>query len=105
VPGDPNSQTHIELIERLENRGEPASELARYRLTPVTGKTHQLRVHMNALGLPIEGDLFYPDVVHGPGITQEDFDKPLQLLAQAVTFTDPVSGQHRHFESQRQLRA
>ena len=105
VPGEPNSETYIELMERLENRGEPAREVARYRLTPVTGKTHQLRVHMNALDLPIEGDLFYPDVVHGPGAIQEDFDKPLQLLAQSVAFIDPVSGQSRRFESQRKLNA
>ena len=105
VPGEPNSETYIELMERLENRGEPAREVARYRLTPVTGKTHQLRVHMNALDLPIEGDLFYPDVVHGPGAIQEDFDKPLQLLAQSVAFIDPVSGLSRRFESQRQLNA
>ena len=105
VPGEPNSETCIELMERLENRGEPAREVARYRLTPVTGKTHQLRVHMNALDLPIEGDLFYPDVVHGPGAIQEDFDKPLQLLAQSVAFIDPVSGLSRRFESQRQLNA
>lgn len=103
VPGEPNSETRIELIERLENRDEQARELARYGLTPVTGKTHQLRVHMNALGLPIEGDLFYPDVVHGPGATQEDFAKPLQLLAKAVAFNDPVSGQSRSFESQQKL--
>ena len=105
VVGTPKSETRIKLLERIEKRDEHASELARYRLTPVTGKTHQLRVHMNALGLAIEGDLFYPDVVHGPGATQEDFDKPLQLLAKTVAFTDPVSGQSRRFESQRQLNA
>ena len=96
VPGEPNSETHIELIERLDT-------LARYRLSPITGKTHQLRVHMNALGLPIEGDLFYPDVVHGPGIAQEDFSQPLQLLARSVVLVDPVTGAERRFESRRAL--
>ena len=96
VPGEPNSETHIELIERL-------GPLARYRLSPVTGRTHQLRVHMNALGLPIEGDLFYPDVVHGPGIAQEDFSQPLQLLARSVVLVDPVTGAERRFESRRAL--
>lgn len=96
VPGLPNSETGIEL---LEARGE----LARYRLRPRSGRTHQLRVHMNALGRPIVGDLFYPEVVHGPGEVREDWSRPLQLLAQGIAFTDPVSGVARVFSSRRQL--
>jgi tRNA pseudouridine32 synthase/23S rRNA pseudouridine746 synthase len=121
VPGEPNSETRIELMERIEQHpthsdahsnthdGEPsakqARQWARYRLTPVTGKTHQLRVHMNALGLPIEGDLFYPHVVHGPGPNSDDYAHPLQLLAQEVVFIDPISGLRRRFASQRKLNA
>ena len=96
VPGQANSETHIEL---LEVRGA----LARYRLTPLSGKTHQLRVHMNALGVPIVGDLLYPKVVHGPDHVEEDFALPLQLLARTLAFVDPVSGESRRFESQRRL--
>lgn len=96
VPGEPNSETQIELIEAL-------GELARYRLRPRSGKTHQLRVHMDALGRPICGDLFYPEVVHGPGHAEDDWGRPLQLLARALAFTDPVTGAPRHFESRRQL--
>jgi tRNA pseudouridine32 synthase/23S rRNA pseudouridine746 synthase len=96
VPGAPNSETQIELIEA---RGD----LGRYRLRPLSGKTHQLRVHMNALGRPIVGDLFYPEVVHGPGHTAEDWGRPLQLLARALAFTDPVTGEPRRFESRRRL--
>ena len=96
VPGEPNSETRIELQEVL-------GALGRYRLAPVTGKTHQLRVHMHALGRPIAGDLFYPDVVHGPGHAQDDFSRPLQLLARSLAFTDPVTGRSRHFESRRKL--
>ncbi len=96
VPGEPNSETHIALQEA---RGD----LARYRLSPVTGKTHQLRVHMDALGRPIAGDLFYPEVVHGPGHTDEDYNRPLQLLARSIAFIDPVTGAPRRFESQRHL--
>jgi tRNA pseudouridine32 synthase/23S rRNA pseudouridine746 synthase len=96
APGQPNSETQIEL---LEARGA----LARYRLRPRSGKTHQLRVHMNALGRPIVGDLFYPEVVHGPGPAQEDWRQPLQLLARGIRFTDPVTGVLRQFESRRQL--
>lgn len=95
VDGAANSETRIECIEQ---RGP----LARYRLTPVTGKRHQLRVHMNALGLPIAGDQFYPQVLRGPDAA-EDFSNPLRLLAQAIAFTDPVTGQPRQFQSQRAL--
>lgn len=96
VPGEPNSETRIELVDAM-------GELARYRLRPLSGKTHQLRVHMHALGRPIVGDLFYPEVVHGPGATPEDYSLPLQLLARRVTFLDPVTGTLRAFESRRSL--
>ena len=96
VPGEPNSETHIALLE-------VCGDLARYRLSPVTGKTHQLRVHMDALGRPIAGDLFYPEVVHGPGHTDEDYSRPLQLLARSIAFIDPITGAPRRFESQRRL--
>jgi tRNA pseudouridine32 synthase/23S rRNA pseudouridine746 synthase len=95
VLGEPNSETRIGLLHRTGSR-------ALYRLEPVTGKRHQLRVHMNALGIPIEGDQFYPHVLRGPD-EAEDFSQPLQLLAQAVTMTDPVTGRQRGFESQLQL--
>lgn len=86
-----NSETQIDLLERQ-------GDWARYRLTPVTGKRHQLRVHMNALGLPIAGDQLYPQVLHGPD-DEEDFARPLRLLAQAIAFTDPVTGEARRFQS------
>jgi tRNA pseudouridine32 synthase / 23S rRNA pseudouridine746 synthase len=86
-----NSETHIHLIEQQ-------GAWARYRLEPVTGKRHQLRVHMNALGLPLLGDQFYPVVQRAPG-ELEDFGEPLRLLARAMSFTDPVTGVQRRFES------
>lgn len=89
--GEPNSETAIALMER---RGA----WARYRLEPVTGKRHQLRVHMAALGLPLAGDQFYPRVRRGPG-EAEDFADPLRLLARGIAFTDPVTGERRRFES------
>jgi len=95
VPGTPNSETRIQVLKTEGLR-------ALYQLEPVTGKRHQLRVHMNALGLPIEGDQFYPVVLRGPD-APEDFSHPLQLLAQSVRFTDPHTGQARVFESQLQL--
>lgn len=95
VAGPANSETRIRL---LKTQGERAL----YQLEPVTGKRHQLRVHMNALGLPIEGDAFYPEVLRGPD-APEDFSQPLQLLAQSIAFTDPHTGQARVFESRLQL--
>jgi tRNA pseudouridine32 synthase / 23S rRNA pseudouridine746 synthase len=92
----PNSETNIDLIEQH-------GLWARYRLEPVSGKRHQLRVHMNALDLPIVGDQLYPQVLHGPDNT-EDFSTPLQLLAKSLAFTDPVTGEPRYFESARDLR-
>jgi tRNA pseudouridine32 synthase/23S rRNA pseudouridine746 synthase len=96
VAGPANSETHIALQARAGDRGL-------YALTPVTGKRHQLRIHMNALGLPIEGDQFYPQVQRGPD-DPEDFSQPLQLLAQQLAFDDPITGQSRHITSQRRLR-
>ncbi|RJP70192.1 MAG: pseudouridine synthase [Comamonadaceae bacterium] len=93
--GEPNSETRIEL---LQTQGG----WARYRLEPLTGKRHQLRVHLNALGLPIAGDQFYPRVLRGPD-EAEDYANPLRLLAQAIAFTDPVTGEARSFQSQRAL--
>ena len=95
VPGEANSETSIAVLHQEGQR-------ALYQLEPVTGKRHQLRVHMNALGIPIEGDQFYPHVLRGPD-EAEDFKRPLQLLAQAVAFTDPLTGEHRKFESRLQL--
>jgi len=91
--GESNSETVIDVIEHK-------SDLAKYRLNPVSGKKHQLRAHMAALGIPILNDLIYP--AHRAA-DQDDFDKPLQLLAQRISFKDPVTGQQRSFETQRLL--
>lgn len=95
VDGEPNSETRI---ERLDVNGAWAC----YALEPLTGKRHQLRVHLNALGMPIVGDQFYPHVQRGPHDV-EDFTDPLRLLARAIEFTDPVTGHRRCFESRRSL--
>ena len=95
VAGEPNAETRIELVEHRHGLG-------RYRLHPHTGRTHQLRLHMNSLGIPILGDDFYPQFTDKP---VDDFTRPLQLLAAGLEFTDPVTGVHRHFRSQRVLQA
>lgn len=96
VAGEPNAVSRIELLEQHAGLG-------RYRLLPRTGQTHQLRVHMNALGLPILGDPLYP-VVTAPG-PADDFRRPLQLLARILEFTDPVTGRSHRFVSGRMLQA
>jgi tRNA pseudouridine32 synthase/23S rRNA pseudouridine746 synthase len=93
VPGEPNAVSRVELLAAGES-------LARYRLLPRTGKTHQLRLHMNALGLPIVNDNFYPDLLD---TEHDDYTAPLQLLARTLEFTDPISGRPRRFVSRRLL--
>ncbi|WP_120004078.1 pseudouridine synthase [Nesterenkonia muleiensis] len=97
VPG-PNSSSRIELIEHGQNRA--GRSVALFRLTPHTGKTHQLRVHMAMLGLGILHDRFYPELWDD---SPDDFDAPLQLLAHSLSFTDPLSAAPRCFTSQRKL--
>ncbi|MEW6024880.1 MAG: pseudouridine synthase [Pseudomonadota bacterium] len=93
VPGEPNSETLIEMIER---RGD----VVRYRLHPHTGRKHQLRLHLSSLGAPILNDAFYPVALPCKG---DDFSAPLQLLARAISFEDPLTGEMRRFESERSL--
>lgn len=92
----PNSETRVTCTARQGSWG-------RFCLEPITGKRHQLRVHMAALGLPLKGDQFYPVARRGPH-DAEDFREPLQLLAQRLAFVDPVTGEDRCFETQQQLR-
>jgi tRNA pseudouridine32 synthase/23S rRNA pseudouridine746 synthase len=94
VPGEANSETHIALAEDLGTHW-------RYALQPVSGRKHQLRLHMASLGAPICNDPFYPVALpSGP----DDYDRPLQLLAQRLQFRDPLDGRLQRFESQLQLR-
>lgn len=95
APGEVNAETEVELIEHRDGLG-------RYRLRPHTGRTHQLRLHMNSLGVPILGDDFYPVLTDK---SVDDYTRPLQLLAAALEFTDPVSGVPRRFETGRSLQA
>jgi tRNA pseudouridine32 synthase/23S rRNA pseudouridine746 synthase len=97
VEGEPNAISRVELAEH-DGQG-----LGRYRLVPATGQTHQLRVHMNTLGVPILGDPLYP-VVTDP-VPAGDFRHPLQLLARSLEFTDPVTGAEHRFTSGRILAA
>jgi len=98
VPGEPNAEARVALAERLGDGH------ALYRLEPRTGRTHQLRVQMNALGLPIVGDRIYPVLRPEPAPdAAPDWSHPLQLLAREIAFADPVTGQARRFTSRRTL--
>lgn len=94
VAGAPNSSTRIEVLAQYDRYWH-------YRLLPLTGRKHQLRLHMSALGAPILGDDFYPQPQRR---ATDDFAQSLQLLARSLNFIDPVTGARMHFESQRQLR-
>jgi tRNA pseudouridine32 synthase/23S rRNA pseudouridine746 synthase len=91
--GEPNSETHVEVVW---TRGG----VSLYRLRPVTGRKHQLRLHLSALGIPVLNDRLYPERTPAP---EDEFGAPLRLLAKSVAFRDPLSGQERYFESAREL--
>ncbi|MBI3728342.1 MAG: pseudouridine synthase [Burkholderiales bacterium] len=93
VAGIANSETLVNIKER---RGEHSL----YQLQPVTGRKHQLRLHMSSLGAPILNDAFYPAALP---CKADDFSAPLQLLAKSICFDDPITGQQRYFESKKSL--
>ncbi|GGU31109.1 RluA family pseudouridine synthase [Lentzea flava] len=95
VDGEPNAETHVSLVEHRNGLG-------RYHLKPLTGRTHQLRLHMSGLGVPIVNDDFYPVLRERP---LDDFSSPLQLLARTLSFVDPISGEERSFTSGLKLSA
>jgi len=93
VPGEANSETEI----------RPVHDLGRntlYQLTPVTGRKHQLRLHLAGLGIPIIDDKLYPAISRSE---EDDFSSPLKLLAKSLSFQDPLTGQKHYFESRTKL--
>ncbi len=91
--GEANSHSEIQCVKQQGDK-------ALFELQPITGKTHQLRLHMHSIGLPIIGDTNYP--VLQPA-QKDNFNQPLQLLAKTLSFIDPVSGEQHYFECQQQL--
>ncbi len=92
-PGTINAQSHIRLLESIGSRG-------RFQLFPLTGKKHQLRIHLIGLGFPIVNDRYYPELLPE---TADDFERPLQLLSQKIEFRDPITGKEMSFASKRKL--
>ena len=93
VPGEVNAHSIIDCVDDRQNKGL-------FELHPVTGKTHQLRVHMQSIGYPILNDKVYPVL---QSKKEDDFSKPLQLLAKKLVFVDPITKEDRVFCSERQL--
>jgi len=93
VEGPINSETHI-TYERSVGRE------ALYQLLPLTGRKHQLRLHLAGLGIPVVNDKLYPVITRG---SDDDFSQPLKLLAKSLAFQDPLSGKQHYFESTQTL--
>ena len=91
--GKVNARSKIFLLKTKSSR-------ALLQLSPLTGKKHQLRIHLSGLGMPIVGDRYYP-ILLKEGV--DDYDLPLQLLSKKIEFRDPVSGVEMSFESNRDL--
>ncbi|MGH8055468.1 MAG: pseudouridine synthase [Stenotrophomonas sp.] len=91
--GEPNALSRIDVLDA-------EGAIWRYALEPVSGRKHQLRVHMAALGAPILGDDCYPQTLQR---AMEDYTSPLQLLASQLAFVDPLTGVRREFRSERTL--
>jgi tRNA pseudouridine32 synthase/23S rRNA pseudouridine746 synthase len=91
--GSVNARSAINLVE-------VKGDTARFTLQPRTGKTHQLRLHMSGLGFGILNDRYYPEL---QAEKEDNFDTPLQLVAQMLRFRDPLNGRNREFTSEREL--
>jgi len=94
--GVANTITSIQMIQHDE-------QFALYQLQPKTGKKHQLRLHMSALGIPIRYDQIYPHMVSYTAPEHRLYENPLQLLAKELKFIDPITQTNHHFISQLRL--
>ena len=93
TPGQPNAISKITLVKHKDNK-------AFFQLQPITGKKHQLRLHLSGLGFPILNDRYYPELLPE---RKKEFSAPLQLLARKLKFRDPISGAQMTYESNRRL--
>jgi tRNA pseudouridine32 synthase / 23S rRNA pseudouridine746 synthase len=101
VAGEPNAETCIDAPKRADS-DKLDGAVSLYQLRPITGKKHQLRVHLAALGVPIINDRLYPHYVREHD-REDDFLRPLKLLARSIEFRDPVTGNECYFESKQEL--
>ena len=101
----PNAESYIDRKEAVwvpssHKQSRILEPICRYELTPVSGKTHQLRLHMASLGIPILGENWYPQVREWE---YDDFSSPLQLVARRLSFDDPIDHTHYEFVSREPL--
>ncbi len=89
VTGESNSETHINSLSNL-------GPVTLYQLLPVTGRKHQIRLHLAGLGIPVINDKLYPALTSSD---DDDFSSPLKLLAKSISFQDPLTGRQHYFES------
>lgn len=94
VGGPANSHSRIRCLQCSNDK-------ALFELNPITGKTHQLRVHMQSLGWPLLNDIYYPQLQQPT--RSDDYSKPMQLLAQQLRFIDPMTQETRSFSSNTEL--
>jgi tRNA pseudouridine32 synthase/23S rRNA pseudouridine746 synthase len=95
IENEANSENNSEANSHSVIRCmEQTAQKALFELNPITGKTHQLRLHMQALGWPILNDKYYPKLQPQ---SADNYSDPLQLLAKKLQFIDPVSQQSRCF--------
>ncbi len=94
ISGEANSHSIIRCVAQSDDK-------ALFELNPITGKTHQLRLHMQALGMPLLNDVYYPTLLPRAA---DDYSRPLQLLAKKLCFIDPVTQQARVFNSDLDLK-
>lgn len=90
-PGDPDAARAITEFRTLDHASQ---KLAWLELYPLTGRTHQLRVHCVAMGAPILGDVKYaqPDQNGAFAATVDGLPAGLHLHARAVSFPHPAGG-------------
>lgn len=91
-PGEKGQEavTHIELVEVLSRRGSLV------RCIPETGRTHQIRLHLNSIGCPVFGDELY-----GRKVRNDQVKPPrLCLHAARLHFKHPVTGEAMEFDTQ-----
>ncbi|WP_111980067.1 pseudouridine synthase [Algibacillus agarilyticus] len=100
--GKANSHSVIRCLAQTPDETDTTKMTVKalFELNPVTGKTHQLRLHMQTLGWPILNDKYYPKL---QALSADDYSAPLQLLAKKIEFVDPITHKCRHFTCERNL--
>ncbi len=91
--GPINARTVIRKIDEKD-------DLIKFRIEPLTGKGHQIRLHLQIIGSCIINDRYHPNLL--PEMP-DNFKNPLQLIARKLEFIDPISGERFMFRSSRKL--